>query len=77
MTIFRKETDMKTILDVLGNPDFEGILTQFNEYDYPTALGLIAMCVEEYCKTHDLNATQAFKELLETNLAVTEAMGRY
>lgn len=66
---------MKTILDIMDNTS--EILTQFNDFDYPTAMALIAMCVEEYCLAHNLDATEVFEELLITNREITSQIGKY
>lgn len=66
---------MKTIFDAMNK--LGSISTQFNEYDYPTAVALICMCVEEYCLEHKLNATEVFEDMLRANLETTSVLGEY
>ena len=66
---------MKGLFDLLMNDNLNEITTQFNEYDYSSAGALIAMCIEEYCFAHGLDAIEMFKDLLDANLKVTEAFG--
>lgn len=67
---------MKALMDFMQN-DVNAVLTQFNDYDESTAMAAISMCIEEYCLAHNLNATEMFKELLETHLRVVNEIGVY
>ena len=68
---------MKGLFDVLANDNLDEITTQFNEYDYSSAGALIAMCIEEYCLAHNLDATEMFRDLLDANLKAVEVFGKY
>ena len=68
---------MKTLQDVLLNDNLNDILTQFNDYEYSAAMATICMCVEEYCLAHNLDATETFERMLETNRAAVRDLGVY
>lgn len=68
---------MKTLKDLFENENLNEILTQFNDYEESAAFALIAMCVEEYCLAHKLDATEMFQKMLEANISATEALGVY
>lgn len=67
---------MKTIFDITDD-NLDDILTQFNEYEYSSAISLICMCVEEYCVAHKLDATEVFEDMLTANRGAVSLFGKY